>query len=72
MFDAITFPDRLTVAVPAEIAEAVRTVAAARGLTGADYVRGAVQARLMLDGARFDRLPDLRRVTTRRTSPRTV
>ncbi|WFS06251.1 hypothetical protein [Methylobacterium sp. 391_Methyba4] len=66
MFDAITFPDRLTVAVPAQLAEAVRTVAAARGLTGADYVRGAVQARLMLDGAKFDRLPDLKRVATRR------
>lgn len=52
---------RLTVAVTDDIAEAVRLAAAARGLSGADYLRGAVQARLMLDGARFVRLPDLQR-----------
>ena len=72
MFDPVYLPDRLSVAVTTEIAEAVRTAAAGRGLTIADYVRGSVQARLMLDGARFPRVPDLHRVTARRNSPRTV
>lgn len=61
----IYLPDRLTAAVTTEIAAAVREAAAGRGLTGADYIRGAVQARLMLDGARFDRLPDLQRTVTK-------
>jgi hypothetical protein len=64
MNSEITLLDRLTVAVTSDIAEAVRRTAAARGLTGADYVRGAVMARLQLDGARFVRLPDLRRTTS--------
>ncbi|MCJ2077892.1 hypothetical protein MKK68_19970 [Methylobacterium sp. E-016] len=72
MFDAITFPDRLTAAVPTELAEAVRLTAAARGLTVADYVRGSVQARLMLDGARFRPLPNLQRHAARPGRVRTL
>ena len=65
MNSEITLLDRLTVAVTSDIAEAVRQTAAARGLTVADYVRGSVQARLMLDGARFARLPNLQRLAAR-------
>jgi hypothetical protein len=65
MNSEITLLDRLTVAVTSDLAEAVRQSAATRGLTVADYVRGSVQARLMLDGARFQRLPDLHRLTAR-------
>lgn len=65
MPDDIVLISRLTAAVPDDIAEAVRRTAAARGLTSADYLRGAIQARLMMDGARFARLPDLRRTASR-------
>jgi hypothetical protein len=65
MNSELTLLDRLTAAVTSDIAEAVRQTAAARGLTVADYVRGSVQARLMLDGARFARLPDLQRLVVR-------
>lgn len=61
MADPIAFATRISAAVPADLADAARTAAEARGLTVADYVRGAVQARLMLDGARFVRLPNLQR-----------
>ncbi|WP_132254376.1 hypothetical protein [Methylobacterium segetis] len=65
MFDHISLDHRLTAAVTNDIADAVRAAAELRGLTVADYVRGSVQARLMLDGARFARLPNLQRVTAR-------
>ncbi|MFE1601604.1 hypothetical protein [Methylobacterium sp. ID0610] len=72
MFDDVAFLSRLTVAVPDDIASAVRAVAAAKGLTSADYVRGAVQARLTLDGARFRPLPNLQRFAVRGDRRRTV
>lgn len=58
----IAFVRRLSVAVPEDIATAVHAAAAARGLTVADYLRGSVQARLMLDGAAFRPLPNLQRL----------
>lgn len=63
--DSINFPARLTAAVPTELADAVRQAADARGITVADFVRGAAQARLMLDGVPFRQLPNLQRVTAR-------
>ena len=72
MNSEITLLDRLNVAVTSDIAEAVRQTAAARGLTVADYIRGSVQARLTLDGARFNRLPNLQRLATRATRFRTL
>jgi hypothetical protein len=65
MADVINFPARLTAAVPTDLAEAVRRAAEARGLTAADYLRGATMARLMLDGVPFRHLPNLQRVATR-------
>ena len=65
MADVVSFPSRLTAAVPTELAEAVRRAAEARGLTVADFTRGAVMARLMLDGVPFRPLPNLMRVATR-------
>lgn len=65
MADVINFPARLTAAVPTELADAVRLAAEARGLTAADYLRGAAMARLMLDGVPFRPLPNLQRVATR-------
>lgn len=72
MSDDIAFLSRLSVAVPDDMASAVRSTAAARGLTGADYIRGALQARLTLDGARFRTLPNLQRLATRPGRDRTA
>ena len=66
--DSINFPARLTVAVPTDLAEAVRVTAAARDLSAADFIRGAVQARLFLEGARFIPLPNLQRLAPPRVS----
>ena len=71
MTSPVYLPDRITASVTVEIAEAVRARAAASGLTVADYVRRGVQDRLARDGAQFEFLPDLQRVTSRRAPPRT-
>ncbi|AWN49481.1 hypothetical protein [Methylobacterium terrae] len=65
MSDDIAFLSRLSAAVPADMAEAVRRSADARGITVADYLRGSVQARLLLDGAPVRLLPNLQRTASR-------
>ena len=72
MADEIYFLSRLTVACTDDLAEAVRTTAAAKGMTAADYVRGSVQGRLMMDGARFRPLPNLQRLAARTGRVRTL
>lgn len=44
---------KLQVAVPPGLLDAARAAARERGLTFADYVRGAVQGRMTMDGVRF-------------------
>lgn len=63
--DDITFPTRLTTRVPSDLANEVRDVADVLGLTVADYLRGALQSRLRLDGVEFETLPNLKRLANR-------
>lgn len=72
MADAILALSRLTVAVPDDLAKAIRTTAEMRGISGADYIRGALQARLMLDGAAFRPIPNIRRLASRAGRVRTI
>ncbi|UHC17312.1 hypothetical protein LRS73_05305 [Methylobacterium currus] len=68
----LSFLARLTVAVPQDLADAVRRTAEARGLSTADYARGALQGRLLMDGASFRTLPNLERLTGRPGRDRNV
>jgi sulfur relay (sulfurtransferase) complex TusBCD TusD component (DsrE family) len=70
--DNFAFPARLSASVPTELAEAVNAAAAARGISTADFLRGAVQARLFIEGARFSPLPNLQRLAPRAGRARTT
>ena len=58
----ITLPERVSAAVTEDMADAVRRTAAARGISVADYLRGALQGRLLMDGTSIRPLPDLQRL----------
>lgn len=65
MADEVLALSRLTIAVPDDLADAVRATAQAHGISGADYIRGAVQGRLLMDGARFRPIPNIKRLAQR-------
>lgn len=58
----ITLPERVSAAVTEDMADAIRRTAAARGISVADYLRGALQGRLLMDGTPIRPLPDLQRL----------
>ncbi len=50
--------DKISVAVTPNLLDAVRAAAYQRRLSIADYTRGAVQARLTMDGVPFPPMPE--------------
>jgi hypothetical protein len=60
--DPITLPDRVGASVPEDVGAAIRRAASVRGVSVADYVRGALFGRLVMDGVPVQPLPDLVRV----------
>ncbi|KQQ23727.1 hypothetical protein ASF53_05230 [Methylobacterium sp. Leaf123] len=57
----ITLAERVSAAVTEDMADAIRRTAAARGISVADYLRGALQGRLLMDGTHIRPLPNLHR-----------
>ena len=59
----VYFSERVSASLPPDMHAAAVKAAVGKGLTLADYLRGALQSRLTLDGMQFERMPDLQRVT---------
>lgn len=64
------FSERISAAVPRDLHAAAVEAALRQGLTLADFVRGAVQRQLAVEGIVHPAIPSLRRVTFEHRRPR--
>lgn len=68
----IALDRRVSLHLTEDLDSALRRAADARGQTVADYVRGSVQGRLMMDGVGFRPLPNLQRLAARTGRVRSI